>query len=126
MTLDLKRYPILVVDDEQDNLDAFRFNFRKTFDIVTASGGAEALQILQDKEVAVVVTDQRMPRMTGVELLREVRLRRAHQSLLESDPSVTSVASIAYQWGFTNFGRFAAAHKAMFGQTPLHVLHSAH
>src|SRR5690242_20758144 len=76
MTLDAKRYPILVVDDEQDNLDAFRFNFRKTFDILTASGGAEALQILEGKEVAVVVTDQRMPKMTGVELLREVRVRQ--------------------------------------------------
>jgi two-component system, NtrC family, response regulator AtoC len=76
VSLDVKRYPILVVDDEQDNLDAFRFNFRKTFDIVTASGGAEALQILEDKEVAVVVTDQRMPKMTGVELLREVRVRQ--------------------------------------------------
>jgi Nif-specific regulatory protein len=76
VSFDVKRYPILVVDDEQDNLDAFRFNFRKTFDIVTASGGAEALQVLQDREVAVVVTDQRMPRMTGVELLREVRVRQ--------------------------------------------------
>jgi two-component system, NtrC family, response regulator AtoC len=76
VTLDVKRYPILVVDDEQDNLDAFRFNFRKTFDILTAGGGAEALQILAEKEVAVVVTDQRMPRMTGVELLREVRERQ--------------------------------------------------
>src|SRR6201986_1088131 len=75
MTLDVKRYPILVVDDEQDNLDAFRFNFRKTFDILTATSGAEALQILADKPVAVVVTDQRMPKMTGVELLREVRAR---------------------------------------------------
>ncbi|MGE0868004.1 MAG: sigma-54-dependent transcriptional regulator [Kofleriaceae bacterium] len=72
----MKRFPILVVDDEQDNLDAFRFNFRKTFDILTASGGAEALQILEDKQVAVVVTDQRMPKMTGVELLREVRSRQ--------------------------------------------------
>ncbi len=76
MPLDVKRYPILVVDDEQDNLDAFRFNFRKTFDILTAGGGAEALQILEDKEVAVVITDQRMPKMTGVELLREVRSRQ--------------------------------------------------
>ncbi|MDQ3365633.1 MAG: sigma-54 dependent transcriptional regulator [Myxococcota bacterium] len=76
MSLDVKRYPILVVDDEQDNLDAFRFNFRKTFDILTATGGAEALQILAEKEVAVVITDQRMPRMTGVELLREVRQRQ--------------------------------------------------
>ncbi|HEY5936816.1 MAG TPA: sigma-54 dependent transcriptional regulator [Kofleriaceae bacterium] len=76
MTLDVKRYPILLVDDEQDNLDAFRFNFRKTFDILTAGGGAEALQILAEREVAVVVTDQRMPKMTGVELLREVRVRQ--------------------------------------------------
>src|SRR5689334_20607602 len=75
MSLDVKRYPILVVDDEQDNLDAFRFNFRKTFDILTATSGPEALQLLADKEVAVVVTDQRMPKMTGVELLREVRAK---------------------------------------------------
>jgi len=75
MTLDVKRYPILVVDDEQDNLDAFRFNFRKTFDILTATSGADALAILAEKDVAVVVTDQRMPRMTGVELLREVRAK---------------------------------------------------
>ncbi|HUJ58673.1 MAG TPA: sigma-54 dependent transcriptional regulator [Kofleriaceae bacterium] len=76
MSLDVKRYPILVVDDEQDNLDAFRFNFRKTFDILTANSGPEALQILAEKDVAVVVTDQRMPKMTGVELLREVRGRQ--------------------------------------------------
>jgi DNA-binding NtrC family response regulator len=75
MTLDVKRYPILVVDDEQDNLDAFRFNFRKTFDILTATSGAEALAILAEKDCAVVVTDQRMPKMTGVELLREVRAK---------------------------------------------------
>ncbi len=73
MTLDVKRYPILIVDDEQDNLDAFRFNFRKTFDILTATSGPEALAILAEKDVAVIVTDQRMPKMTGVELLREVR-----------------------------------------------------
>ncbi len=74
--LDVKRYPILVVDDEQDNLDAFRFNFRKTFDILTASSGPEALGVLAEREVAVVVTDQRMPKMTGIELLREVRERQ--------------------------------------------------
>jgi Nif-specific regulatory protein len=76
VTLDVKRYPILVVDDEQDNLDAFRFNFRKVFDIATASSGSEALDVLADKQVAVVITDQRMPKMTGIELLREVRTRQ--------------------------------------------------
>jgi AraC-like DNA-binding protein len=50
--------------------------------------------------------------------LREVRLRRAHETLRSSDPSSTTVASVAYQWGFTNLGRFAAAHTARYGETP--------
>ena len=54
--------------------------------------------------------------------LREVRLRRAHQSLLESDPSTTSVASVAYHWGFTNLGRFAAAHTARYDEPPAATL----
>ena len=37
--LDPKQYPVLVVDDEQDNLDAFRFNFKKQFDVEGAEGG---------------------------------------------------------------------------------------
>ncbi len=73
MSTDLKRYPILVVDDEQDNLDAFRFNFRKVFDIVCASSGAEALEVLAAKDVAVIITDQRMPRMTGLEFLKAAK-----------------------------------------------------
>ena len=73
MTLDVKRYPILIVDDEQDNLDAFRFNFRKVFDIVSAGSGAEALEILKEKDIAVIITDQRMPKMTGLELLRAAK-----------------------------------------------------
>jgi len=71
MTIDLKRYPILIVDDEQDNLDAFRFNFRKTFNILSATSGPEALQLLAEHDVSVIVTDQRMPKMTGLELLNE-------------------------------------------------------
>jgi two-component system response regulator AtoC len=73
VTVDPKRYPILIVDDEQDNLDAFRFNFRKTFDLLTATSGPEALTLLADNDVAVIVTDQRMPKMTGLELLREAK-----------------------------------------------------
>jgi AraC-like DNA-binding protein len=54
--------------------------------------------------------------------LREVRLRRAHQSLLESDPLTTNVASVAYHWGFTNPGRFAAAHAARYDELPAETL----
>ena len=76
MTVDPKRYPILVVDDEQDNLDAFRFNFKRTFDLLTATSGPDALALLADHDVGVIVTDQRMPRMTGLELLREAKAVR--------------------------------------------------
>src|SRR5687768_2684997 len=76
MSLDLAQFPILVVDDEQDNLDAFRFNFKRQFRISTASSGAEALEVLAGEDVAVIVTDQRMPRMTGLELLKEAQALR--------------------------------------------------
>ena len=54
--------------------------------------------------------------------LRAVRLRRAHRALLESDPSTVTVASVAYQWGFTNLGRFAAAHAARYSESPAKTL----
>jgi DNA-binding NtrC family response regulator len=66
----------LVVDDEQDNLDAFRFNFRKVFDILSTTSGPEALELLAQRDVAVIITDQRMPKMTGLELLAEAKRLR--------------------------------------------------
>lgn len=56
--------------------------------------------------------------MSPMAYLREVRLRRAHQSLRESDPSEVTVSSVAYRWGFTNLGRFATAHANRYGETP--------
>jgi transcriptional regulator GlxA family with amidase domain len=60
--------------------------------------------------------------MTPMAYLREVRLRRAHRALVESDPSVATVASIASQWGFTNLGRFAETHAARYGEPPAATL----
>ena len=56
--LDFTRFPVLVVDDEQDNLDAFRFNFKRAFSILCASSGPEALEILRAQDVAMIVTDR--------------------------------------------------------------------
>ena len=60
--------------------------------------------------------------MSPMSYLREVRLRRAHQTLLEADPSIVTVASVAYDWGFTNLGRFAAAHAARYREPPAKTL----
>ena len=60
---------VLYVDDEQDNLQSFKALFRREFEIRTALSAREALQILRDEKINVLVSDQRMPGMTGVELL---------------------------------------------------------
>jgi two-component system, NtrC family, response regulator AtoC len=71
--LELSKYPILVVDDEPDNLDAFRFNFGKVFPLRFADSAEQALDLARAEDVAVVVTDQRMPKMTGLDLLKALR-----------------------------------------------------
>jgi AraC-like DNA-binding protein len=55
---------------------------------------------------------------TPAAYLRDIRLQRAHQELVAADPTVESVSSISYRWGFTNVGRFAAAHTMRYGESP--------
>ncbi|MCW3808009.1 response regulator [Plebeiibacterium marinum] len=66
------RYKILYVDDETSNLRIFKDSFRRDFDILTAESGPKALDILKENKVDVVITDQKMPDMTGVELLKAI------------------------------------------------------
>ncbi len=65
--------PILVVDDEPDMLRSLHDLLRLRLRVHTAGSGAEAIQVLQEHPVHLVMTDQRMPQMTGVEFLRRVR-----------------------------------------------------
>jgi DNA-binding NtrC family response regulator len=76
LDLDWSRFPVLVVDDEQDNLDVVRFNFRKAHPLHFAKSGAEALEALKSLDVACILSDQRMPGMTGIELLKAARAVR--------------------------------------------------
>ena len=63
-------YKILVVDDEPANLRTLSRLFREDFEVFTATSGAEALELLKQHDVALLITDQRMPGMTGIELLK--------------------------------------------------------
>jgi AraC-like DNA-binding protein len=65
---------------------------------------------------------QRHLAMSPMDYLRLVRLRRAHRDLRSPHPAHSTVAAIAHRWGFTHLGRFAAAHKKMYGVTPLQTL----
>ena len=61
---------MLVVDDEPDNLDLLFRTFRRDFNVLKAESGVHALEVLAvEGEVAVIISDQRMPEMKGTEFL---------------------------------------------------------
>ncbi len=65
-----KKTKMLVVDDEPDNLDLLYRTFRRDFQVLKAESGVKALEVLAlEGEVAVIISDQRMPEMKGTEFL---------------------------------------------------------
>lgn len=65
------KHPILIVDDEPEILFSLVNLLRRDFEVHTAESGSEALEILRRQPIHVVMTDQRMPQMSGVELLKQ-------------------------------------------------------
>jgi DNA-binding NtrC family response regulator len=63
---------LLCVDDEQYVLTSLLRLFKHDYDVMVAMSGAEALDIVRSRRINVLVSDQRMPGMTGVDLLRQV------------------------------------------------------
>lgn len=72
----IKMDPILIVDDEKDNLQALNRHLRNLYEVVTTDSPIEALKHVQNREFNVIISDQRMPEMTGVEFLEKVRAIR--------------------------------------------------
>ncbi|MBK6628584.1 MAG: response regulator [Flavobacteriales bacterium] len=70
-----ERIKVLYLDDEEGNLVAFRANFRRDLEVFTASTAEQALEILERTPIPVVISDQRMPQVTGVDFLAQVKQR---------------------------------------------------
>jgi signal transduction histidine kinase len=71
--MDHREFPILYLDDEPENLRIFELSFRRDFAILTAETAEEALRLLHDNPVAILLSDYRMPDMNGVEFLAQTR-----------------------------------------------------
>lgn len=71
-------YKIMIVDDEPANLRTLERLFRPDYQVVTAPSGAEALVLLEQHDVALLISDQRMPAMTGTELMLKTVAIRPH------------------------------------------------
>jgi signal transduction histidine kinase len=67
-----EKIKILYIDDDQGNLRVFKAAFRKDYDIFLSSSTEEGLKILGETEIHVVIADQRMPGMTGVEFFEKI------------------------------------------------------
>jgi len=67
-----EKITVLYVDDEENNLFSFKATFRIKYKVLTALSGNEALDILGKNLVHIIITDQRMPEMTGIEFLEKV------------------------------------------------------
>lgn len=65
---------VLYVDDETNNLLAFQAGFRRHYEIFTASTVGEGLNILNENDVHIILADQRMPKITGVEFFNIIRI----------------------------------------------------
>ena len=68
-----KQHKILVVDDEDANLRLLRRVLGRDYVVVEAESGAEGIKILEENEISLIISDQRMPGMTGVQLLERSR-----------------------------------------------------
>ena len=71
-------YKIMIVDDEPANLRTLLRLFREDYQVLTAESGAEALTLLKQHEVALLISDQRMPEMGGIELMKQTVAARPH------------------------------------------------
>jgi CheY-like chemotaxis protein len=69
----VKLHNLLVVDDEERSLEALRRTFRDEYNVFSATNGEDALDMLEHEDIAVIITDHRMPGMTGVEFLEKAR-----------------------------------------------------
>ena len=66
------QYTILYIDDEPSNLKAFKAVFKWDYDILLAQTGQEGIDLLRDREVDLIIADQRMPEMTGFEFFKTI------------------------------------------------------
>ena len=72
------KHCLLIVDDEPNVCDSVHDLLRREFRVLKATSAEEGFLIMQQEEVHIVMTDQRMPRITGVELLSKVKARHPH------------------------------------------------
>ena|SRR5690242_13261951 len=63
---------VLYVDDEVHNLNSFKASFRRAYNVFITESISTAMQILENNEIHIIISDQRMPEMTGIEFFESI------------------------------------------------------
>ncbi len=71
--MEQRRHTLLIVDDEVDVLESLRHQFHRTYKVLTAGSGGQAVSVLNTNEVQLILSDQRMPGMQGDSFLSQAR-----------------------------------------------------
>jgi DNA-binding NtrC family response regulator len=114
----MKNVTVLFVDDEENLLNTFKRLFRReSFNALYASSGQEALEILNNNSVDLMVSDQRMPRMNGVELFKKSKEQFADLKvlLLSGDSDVTMYSAELGEKGLCGVYQKPIDHKKLLG-----------
>ena len=85
--MDDKNINVLYIDDEINNINSFKAAFRRVFQVFTAESAEEGRKILETETIHVILSDQRMPKMTGIEFF---------QSILETHPDPIRILITGY------------------------------
>lgn len=72
------KHTLLVVDDEPDVCDSVHDLLRREFKVLRAGNGEDGCRLMQEEEVHIIMTDQRMPRLSGIEFLERAKTRNPH------------------------------------------------
>jgi DNA-binding NtrC family response regulator len=95
---------VLVVDDGADILRAIRVSLKDSYEVLTAENAKDALIVFQNERPAIVITDIRMPGMSGIELMKQVKaIDSATQVIVISGHGDRETALEAVRLGAVDF-----------------------
>lgn len=109
-----KEYTVLYVDDELANLRSFKSVFRRIYNVITSDNPIDAINIVKENQINIVVSDHRMPELVGTDFLREVyqfddKIKRIilsgfvkKEELQEANDEFGIHAFISKPWEFDN------------------------
>jgi YesN/AraC family two-component response regulator len=67
------RKKLIYIDDEEPNLVLFELSFKEKFDVYTSKSPLEGIEIIKKEKISVVITDYKMPGMSGMELINQIK-----------------------------------------------------